>query len=539
MKPRLPFALKSILPMSRRRKILIFAGIVLGVAILIPVIRHYQLRFAGASYIAGLKARGEPMEISEALPAPVPPGSNGVETARAAFSLLTPGSFAESNLPPMMQMVAPGKAMIAWQQPDVRGPEYTNSWSNVMAAAAANQAATALLIKAAAYPAIDFQLDYTKAYDLRFPHYRGLRLSMQGLAAAAMCDLYDGNTASAATNICAVLALDQAIRDEREEVSQAMRRAFAEIAASATWELLQATNVTDAELATLQTHWERLEFIMEIENAYLMERAIMESEIPKMRASAAEFYRMFNGPGGFYANYVNEPSGETTGKLGNIWKDTKTTYAAFMWRFFWSYPDEQQAFKQYQIFLETMRKVETNQVFYPAYTKMENRLHAIGVTDDSEDRWLRKLDIPDARWSFAEINFDRNGDIDLYATIIRTTMGAEASKRIVITAIALKRFQLQHGNYPEKLSELTPEFLASVPLDPVDGQPLRYRRNSDGTYLLYSIGENGVDDGGNPSLEKDATDSNHYWPNRHALDWVWPQPATPAEVQYFYDHPPK
>jgi hypothetical protein len=31
--------------MSRRRKILTVAGIVLGVAILVPVIRHYQLRF--------------------------------------------------------------------------------------------------------------------------------------------------------------------------------------------------------------------------------------------------------------------------------------------------------------------------------------------------------------------------------------------------------------------------------------------------------------------------------------------------------------
>jgi hypothetical protein len=538
MKRRLPFALKSILPMSRRRKILIFAGIVLGVAILIPVIRHYQLRFAVASYIAGLKAKGEPMEISEALPAPVPPGSNGVETARAAFSLLTPGSFAESNLPPMMQMVAPGRAMIAWQQPDVRGPDFTNSWSNVMAAAA-NQAARDLLIQAAAYPAIDFQLDYTKAYDLRLPHYRGLKLSMQGLAAAAMCDLHDGNTASAATNICAMLALDQAISDERTEFSQVMRRAFAEIAATATWELLQATNATDAELAVLQTNWGRLEFIKEMENAYLMKRAFMESEIPKMRASAAEFYRMFNGPGGFYADYVNESSGEATGKLGHIWKDAKTTYAMSMWRSSWSYSDELQALKQYQIFLETLRAVETNQVFYPAYANMENRLHAIGVTDDSEDRWLWKLDIPNARWCFAEMNFNRNGDIDLYATIIRATMRAEATKRIVITAIALKRFQLQHGNYPEKLSELTPEFLASVPLDPVDGQPLRYRRNSDGTYLLYSIGENGVDDGGNPSLEDNTDNSSAYWPNLHVLDWVWPQPATPAEVQYFYDHPPK
>ena len=37
------------------------------------------------------------------------------------------------------------------------------------------------------------------------------------------------------------------------------------------------------------------------------------------------------------------------------------------------------------------------------------------------------------------------------------------------------------------------QLLASVPLDAVDGQPLRYRRNADGTFSLYSIGENGVD----------------------------------------------
>jgi len=55
--------------MSRRRKILIVAGIVLGVAILVPVIRHYQLRFAVANYVAELKAKGEPMELAQVIPA--------------------------------------------------------------------------------------------------------------------------------------------------------------------------------------------------------------------------------------------------------------------------------------------------------------------------------------------------------------------------------------------------------------------------------------------------------------------------------------
>jgi hypothetical protein len=110
---------------------------------------------------------------------------------------------------------------------------------------------------------------------------------------------------------------------------------------------------------------------------------------------------------------------------------------------------------------------------------------------------------------------------------------------VVVTAIALKRYELRHYQLPATLDQLTPDLLQTVPIDCMDGQPLRYRPNADGTFLLYSVGENGVDDGGNPSLEKGVTSSSYYWQNLHALDWVWPQPATPAEVQFFYDHPPK
>ena len=107
-------------------------------------------------------------------------------------------------------------------------------------------------------------------------------------------------------------------------------------------------------------------------------------------------------------------------------------------------------------------------------------------------------------------------------------MRAETTKQMAIAAIALKRYQLKHGNYPPDLNSLVPEFVPKVPLDPVDGQPLRYRRNADGTFLLYSVGENGKDDGGNPALEQGVESSNYYWQNPHALDWVWPQPATEA-----------
>jgi hypothetical protein len=83
---------------------------------------------------------------------------------------------------------------------------------------------------------------------------------------------------------------------------------------------------------------------------------------------------------------------------------------------------------------------------------------------------------------------------------------------------------------------LTPDLLPSVPIDCMDGQPLRYRPNADGTFLLYSVGENGVDDGGDPSVPKNYnyTGSSFYWQKDIALDWVWPQPATEAEIQAYY-----
>jgi hypothetical protein len=110
----------------------------------------------------------------------------------------------------------------------------------------------------------------------------------------------------------------------------------------------------------------------------------------------------------------------------------------------------------------------------------------------------------------------------------------EATRQAVVAAIALKRYQLKHGNYPASLDSLVPEFVSAVPFDPVDGQPLRYRLNPDGTFRLYSIGENGKDDGGNPHKGPKDNPSNYYWQNNFALDWVWPQPASPEEIQKYY-----
>ena len=123
--------------MTRRRKILLTAGIVLGLAILLPVIHHYQLRAATEVYIAQLKAKGEPMELAQVIPPPVPPEQNSADTFHAAIALMNfDKGLLATNSVSGMRMVAPGRAMVQWQQPDVRDSYATNSWENFTAAVA-------------------------------------------------------------------------------------------------------------------------------------------------------------------------------------------------------------------------------------------------------------------------------------------------------------------------------------------------------------------------------------------------------------------
>jgi tetratricopeptide (TPR) repeat protein len=67
-------------------------------------------------------------------------------------------------------------------------------------------------------------------------------------------------------------------------------------------------------------------------------------------------------------------------------------------------------------------------------------------------------------------------------------------------AIALELFRRANGAFPEKLDELVPDFMTIIPSDVQSAQPI-YRRTAGG-YLLYGIGRDGKDDGGD--LKKDS-----------------------------------
>lgn len=105
------------------------------------------------------------------------------------------------------------------------------------------------------------------------------------------------------------------------------------------------------------------------------------------------------------------------------------------------------------------------------------------------------------------------------AASIKKFTTIQAQVDLARVACALERYRLAHGEYPETLDVLAPQFIAKLPHDLINGQPLHYRREADGRFVLYSVGWNETDDGGQVALRKGGVI------DREKGDWVWQYPT--------------
>ncbi len=72
---------------------------------------------------------------------------------------------------------------------------------------------------------------------------------------------------------------------------------------------------------------------------------------------------------------------------------------------------------------------------------------------------------------------------------------ARMELRLARVTMALAAYRAEQGEYPSGLSDLEPKYFQSVPKDLFVDEPLTYRRDREG-YVLYSVGSNMIDDGG-------------------------------------------
>jgi hypothetical protein len=82
-----------------------------------------------------------------------------------------------------------------------------------------------------------------------------------------------------------------------------------------------------------------------------------------------------------------------------------------------------------------------------------------------------------------------------YRPLVESFGRGTAITRCTLVALALEQYRRKHGSWPAELAALVPDFLPEIPADPFDGKPLRFGRFDQGV-VVYSVGRNGIDDGG-------------------------------------------
>lgn len=114
------------------------------------------------------------------------------------------------------------------------------------------------------------------------------------------------------------------------------------------------------------------------------------------------------------------------------------------------------------------------------------------------EAWNRTAPAGPAGMSFSLVNH-------LSSWMIDPQTLAEWDLHVLLTrgfrvVLALEGYRIDRGKYPEALEELVPGYLDAVPVDPWSGSAMRYCLHagpiSASGYLLYSVGMDGVDDGG-------------------------------------------
>jgi hypothetical protein len=462
-------------------------------------------------YKAGLRAKGEKLTLAEIA---IPPSTNAEEIA--SRQILATISFPQTGiqLSSLMEFIANGKARVAWRGKLHWDPAYFNKTNGIMpgdwAAYDRTNAPFAPCLEklkpALEHPAPDTGWVYQDTYQslTNGPPRTFVRdrIMAQALVCEGIGELHRGNLDAAITDLHALAGMVRMNRNELTLVHSMIRIAIAGLALNATWEALQAPGWDEQRLESLQHDWEQVNLIDAVERGFIGERACGAVLMTQVRqARGQEFWNIFS---------FSKTSIGRTGTNNNIWiAFWMNDVLAPAYKMTSMNEDELIIFKHDTEVIGIVRLTKANKPWPEVNTacsnlfqQVEKKLNGDHIGRFHINRFIASaISIPNAEHA------------------LRHVVQTETKRRLAVTAIALKRYELRHGKSPPNLLALTPEFLAQVPIDPMSGRPLCYRLNPDGTFVLYSTGEDGKDDGGKGGMD--------FWTG---LDAVWPSAATTEEA---------
>jgi hypothetical protein len=477
---------------------IVFAAILLVATVARSCLRGSSSGRALAAYKASLRARGEKLTADE-LGFPRPPETNGglslllASVKRIGRAKVDPGSL---NL---FHFVTPGRAQVSWAmvQPPLnvsRGGRTNATWEVLSEHFKLSSDALQGIRDAAQNPPRHFFNDPTNFFNQPKSPFVELRTAAQSLSGDAIVALRANDLGRAQADLHALTKLALFHHDDLTLVSQMIRTAIAGLGLGVTWEALQAPGWNEESLAVLQRDWESVDLIDAIEKGMTGERAFGEAAFSYMRSAGhAERMKMLRGSGTVPVRRSAEDYFEEF-VLVPVWR---------------VHADEDETFflEYHQCSLDSIRKVRHGASWQAVEVELQSNIAQLNKAFSSPMGSIRH------RFSAMAIpNTTRAAAV---------SVRHETQRRLTIAAIALERYRLREGHPPPDLDSLVPQLLSAVPIDPMSARPLGYRRNTGAGFTLYSAGEDGQDDAGDPNPQS-TTNKLDLWAGKDA---VWPSPA--------------
>jgi hypothetical protein len=340
------------------------------------------------------------------------------------------------------------------------------------------------LREAGRLPYSRFPLEYDKdrPFDILLPHLACLKSCGQVLQLRSLAGLQNGQSEKALADVKLLLRLADSIRTEPFLISHLVRIAMANLALQPVYEGLAEHKWSDAQLTGLDAELARLNFVADYQFAMRGEMALCDDgAFDYLRHHPEELLKLSEKEEG------NSLSRTAVARLipGGWFYQNQLYCTRFM---------VQQYIPAADLNLETVspQKIRRADEVLRADTKHTTPYNVM------EKILMPALGAAAKRFAFGQSSAD-----------------------LARTAIAIERYRLARGEFPESLDALAPQFVAKVPHDVIGGQSLKYRRTSDGQFVLYSIGWNEADDGGAVVFRKGSTPGVDISQG----DWVWRYPA--------------
>jgi hypothetical protein len=327
--------------------------------------------------------------------------------------------------------------------------------------------------------------DWEDPIAIVLPHLFVVRNLCQALTFRALAELAAGRADAAALDVDLVLYLAETLREEPILISQLVRAACLQHALQPLWEGACAHQWSDQHLAGFQ---KRLQEINLFAGAV---KAMDGGERAGMGHGAFELLR--KNPG-----------------LLSMLTDNQSDGPYFLMRVVpkgWLYFEEMNYHQLY----------ETHGL--PGSDPVAKRVQP-GVIQRNGEMLQKEVSLGYFQMLFEHRLVSRLL-LPALVNLHRKIGWGQASIDQAVIACALERHRLKHGAYPESLSALSPELISKTPHDVIGGGPLNYQRQSEGRFILYSIGWNEKDDGGTTML---GTGANANFELEKG-DWVWRFPA--------------